>query len=61
VRFDSGGDHRLAMAAVAGALGCPGGGIVDGFECVGTSYPAFLDDLETLAGSGAWETITAGR
>jgi 3-phosphoshikimate 1-carboxyvinyltransferase len=61
VRFDSGGDHRLAMAAVAGALGCPTGGVIGGFECVSTSYPAFLEDLETLAGTGAWEAVAAGR
>ncbi len=61
VRFDSGGDHRMAMAAVVGALGCPRGGVIDGMRCVETSYPAFLSDLERLAGSGAWEAVTPVR
>ena len=30
VRFDSGGDHRLAMAGMVAALASPGGGVVRG-------------------------------
>jgi 3-phosphoshikimate 1-carboxyvinyltransferase len=52
LHFDSRGDHRLAMAAIVAALGR--GGVVEGVRSVGTSYPGFLDDLETLAGPGAW-------
>jgi len=52
---DAHGDHRIAMtAAVAASVGT---GPVDitGFRAVGTSYPAFLTDLEALG--GRWETI----
>ncbi|HLJ08762.1 MAG TPA: hypothetical protein VKX24_09500, partial [Acidimicrobiia bacterium] len=54
IRFDSAGDHRLAMAALVGAMG-GGGGTVSGVEAIVTSYPGFLDDLDRLAGEGAWE------
>lgn len=46
---DSGGDHRMAMAAAVGALAA-GAGEVRGFGCVATSYPGFLDDLRRLGG-----------
>jgi len=45
------GDHRIAMtAAIAGSLGT-GPVEIGGFGAVGTSYPAFLDDLRALGGS----------
>ena len=49
-RFDSRGDHRMAMAAaVAGAGRRPGERtLVTGFRAVETSYPAFADDLRSL-------------
>jgi 3-phosphoshikimate 1-carboxyvinyltransferase len=49
-RTDSGGDHRMAMAAAVGALAA-GEGEVSGFECVATSYPGFPADLQTLGGT----------
>jgi 3-phosphoshikimate 1-carboxyvinyltransferase len=49
--FHSGGDHRLAMAATILALAAPGTSMVGGFASVATSYPAFLADLERLAGA----------
>jgi len=52
--FDSGGDHRLAMAAMVAALACPGGGVVRGVAAVGTSYPDFLAHLDDLGGPGTW-------
>jgi 3-phosphoshikimate 1-carboxyvinyltransferase len=55
VRYDSRGDHRLAMAGIVGALASPAGGVVGGVRSVETSYRGFLDDLATLAGPGAWE------
>jgi 3-phosphoshikimate 1-carboxyvinyltransferase len=61
VRFDSGGDHRLAMAALVGALGSGSGGVVKGVEAIATSYPGFLDDLDRLAGPGAWENEDRSR
>ena len=51
VTFDSGGDHRMAMAAAIGALASgEGESRIDGFDCVSTSYPGFLDDLRGLGG-----------
>lgn len=45
------GDHRIAMtAAIAASLGT-GPVEIGGFAAVGTSYPAFLDDLRALGGS----------
>ena len=54
-RFDSLGDHRMAMAAaVAGLAARPGErSLISGFAAVGTSYPSFADDLAGLTGSGA--------
>jgi 3-phosphoshikimate 1-carboxyvinyltransferase len=44
------GDHRIAMtAAVAATIG-DGPVTISGFAAVGTSYPAFLDDLALLGG-----------
>jgi 3-phosphoshikimate 1-carboxyvinyltransferase len=49
-RVQAHGDHRIAMtAAIAGTLGT-GPVDIDGFGAVSTSYPSFLDDLETLGG-----------
>lgn len=49
--FDSGGDHRMAMAAAIGALAAgEGESRIDGFDCVATSYPGFLEDLRRLGG-----------
>jgi len=51
-RTDSGGDHRMAMAAAIGALAAgPGESTVGGFASVGTSYPGFAADLARLGGS----------
>ncbi len=45
------GDHRIAMAAAVAACGLPAGEAVtiDGWDCVATSYPDFLDDLASVA------------
>ncbi len=61
VDFEAEGDHRMAMAAVVGALGSPGGGRVGGMAAVATSYPGFLTDLSRLGGADAWEPATAAR
>lgn len=47
--FDSHGDHRLAMTwALAGLCGnAPVE--VNGFDCVGVSFPGFLDEIARLA------------
>jgi 3-phosphoshikimate 1-carboxyvinyltransferase len=52
-RIDSQGDHRMAMAAAVAALGAGPGArsLLTGFEAVETSYPHFVDDLQSLTGS----------
>jgi 3-phosphoshikimate 1-carboxyvinyltransferase/cytidylate kinase len=49
-RFDSRGDHRMAMAAaVAGLAAGPGErSLITGFRAVETSYRHFADDLRSL-------------
>jgi cytidylate kinase len=51
-RFDSQGDHRMAMAAAVAALAAAPGphSLVTGFGAVETSYRAFADDLRSLTG-----------
>jgi 3-phosphoshikimate 1-carboxyvinyltransferase len=53
-RFDSRGDHRMAMAAAVAALAAGPGerSLITGFGAVETSYPTFADDIDHLA-SGA--------
>ena len=50
-RFDSGGDHRMAMSAAIAALAVRPGehSLITGFGAVETSYPAFAQDIERLA------------
>jgi len=58
VRFDAGGDHRMAMAAAIAALAAgPGESRIDGFGGVATSYPGFLDDLRQLGGSARVQLV----
>jgi len=47
---DSAGDHRIAMAALVGALAARGPSRMTGWGAVATSYPGFLADLGTLQG-----------
>jgi 3-phosphoshikimate 1-carboxyvinyltransferase len=53
-RFDSRGDHRMAMAAAVAALAAAPGerSLITGFGATETSYPGFADDLRRLTGSG---------
>jgi 3-phosphoshikimate 1-carboxyvinyltransferase len=51
-RFDSAGDHRMAMAAAVAGLSCRSSSEVTtivGWGAVGTSYPRFSLDLSTLS------------
>jgi 3-phosphoshikimate 1-carboxyvinyltransferase len=49
-RFDSRGDHRMAMAAAVAALAVPQGrSLITGFDAVETSYPGFAAALARLA------------
>ena len=46
----SGGDHRMAMALAVAALVAAGETLIDDVACVATSFPAFADTINTLAG-----------
>jgi 3-phosphoshikimate 1-carboxyvinyltransferase len=54
-RFDSRGDHRMAMAAAVAALAAAPGerSLVTDFGAVATSYPTFAQDLERVAAGPA--------
>lgn len=45
VVVDSHGDHRIAMAALVGAMALGARAQIAGFESVATSYPGFVDDV----------------
>jgi 3-phosphoshikimate 1-carboxyvinyltransferase len=49
----SGGDHRMAMALAVAGLIADGETIIDDVACVATSFPAFADTVNTLAGTAA--------
>ncbi len=48
--FLSAGDHRIAMSAIVAALALDGESGVGGVECIGKSYPRFLEDMAKLGG-----------
>ncbi len=50
-RYESFGDHRIAMAAAVAANAVDGESAVTGWEIVGSSYPEFADDLGRLTAS----------
>jgi 3-phosphoshikimate 1-carboxyvinyltransferase len=56
-RFDSRGDHRMAMAAAVAGLAAAAGqrSLVTGFGAVETSYPGFADHLAALVTGGPGE------
>jgi 3-phosphoshikimate 1-carboxyvinyltransferase len=49
-RIDSHGDHRIAMAFAVAGLVADGNVVVDGWSCVDTSFPGFLDVLGRAQG-----------
>lgn len=51
-KVDSGGDHRIAMTAAVAALCSAEETAIEGWSCVDTSYPGFLDDLAKLTQAG---------
>jgi len=53
-RFDSRGDHRMAMAAAVAALaaGPDERSLITAFDAVATSYPGFAEDLERITATG---------
>jgi 3-phosphoshikimate 1-carboxyvinyltransferase len=54
----SGGDHRMAMALAVAALVAEGETVIEDVACVQTSFPTFVDLVNTLAGGPA-VTVTA--
>jgi 3-phosphoshikimate 1-carboxyvinyltransferase len=54
-RVASWGDHRLAMALIVAGLIADGPTVVEGIDCIGTSYPDFVATCQRLAGDGAVE------
>ncbi len=50
---DSCNDHRIAMAAAVGSVGCKGEVLVRGAECVSKSYPDFWEVFARLGGKVA--------
>lgn len=44
------GDHRIAMALIVAGLLAEGTTVVEGIDCIATSYPDFLATLQRLAG-----------
>ena len=52
-RFDSQGDHRMAMAAAVAALAAAPSqrSLITSFDAIATSYPGFTDDLLLLTTS----------
>lgn len=49
----SGGDHRLAMALAVAGLVADGETVVDDAACIATSFPTFVETVNTLAGGDA--------
>jgi 3-phosphoshikimate 1-carboxyvinyltransferase len=56
-RVQSGGDHRMAMALVVAGLVAEGETIVEDADCIGTSFPGFLETVNTLAGAPCVEAL----
>lgn len=49
----SGGDHRMAMALAVAGLVADGETVIDDVACVQTSFPTFVELVNTLAGGPA--------
>jgi 3-phosphoshikimate 1-carboxyvinyltransferase len=49
-RFDSHGDHRIALAAAIAGNAIEGKSTIGGWRAAGVSYPEFSDDLAVLTG-----------
>jgi 3-phosphoshikimate 1-carboxyvinyltransferase len=56
-RVSSWGDHRLAMALVVAGLLADGPSLVEGIDCIATSYPDFVATCRALAGEDAVEVV----
>ncbi|MCD6248550.1 MAG: 3-phosphoshikimate 1-carboxyvinyltransferase [Hadesarchaea archaeon] len=47
-KFNSYGDHRMAMALAMAGLAAKGETVVEGAECISVSYPNFVKDMQGL-------------
>jgi 3-phosphoshikimate 1-carboxyvinyltransferase len=47
-RFNSGGDHRIAMAAALLALAADGESVIDEADPIAVSFPRFVGTLRAL-------------
>lgn len=47
-RVESFGDHRTAMSLAVASLAASGGVVLEGTECMATSYPRFIEDFASL-------------
>jgi 3-phosphoshikimate 1-carboxyvinyltransferase len=56
-RVSSWGDHRLAMALVVAGLLADGPTVVEGIDCIATSYPDFVATCRALGGEDAIEVV----
>jgi 3-phosphoshikimate 1-carboxyvinyltransferase len=56
-RVSSWGDHRLAMALVVAGLLADSPTVVEGVDCIATSYPDFVATCRALAGEDAVEVV----
>jgi len=56
-RVSSWGDHRLAMALVVAGLLGDGPTVVEGIDCIATSYPDFVPTCRALCGEDAVEVV----
>lgn len=52
------GDHRIAMALIVAGLLAEGRTVVEGVECIETSYPEFIATLGRLVGEGCLEVAS---
>jgi len=50
------GDHRIAMAFAVAGMFAEGETVIDGTECVATSYPGFLDTLKEITSGHQQQT-----
>jgi len=54
--IDALGDHRIAMSAAVAGLIARGETVIEGAECIRTSYPSFVADLQTLGADSVEES-----
>ncbi|HEV8310987.1 MAG TPA: 3-phosphoshikimate 1-carboxyvinyltransferase [Methylomirabilota bacterium] len=56
-RVSSWGDHRLAMALVVAGLFADGPTLVEGIDCIATSYPDFVSTCRRVGGETCIEVV----